>query len=185
MKKSSYLYRPVKGRNLFLINGFGLIELVLSSSILVIIVLLSVYFTSLRQKVIRNAYITNAISNEIQRDIENIRSIMWRNSYIPGDLSKPSSYDTKSAVTSGICRDIKNILSTKEWSPRSSRNKIIKDNIKIVRSVYSGRPLGIQSSNVDNSLSRINYIVEYDGKQIEWMNFHINSEVHSWCPPGS
>ena len=58
------------------IYGFGLIELILSSSILVIIVLLSVYFTSLRQKVIREAYITSAIGNEIQRDIEQIRSVM-------------------------------------------------------------------------------------------------------------
>ncbi len=110
---------------------------------------------------------------------------MWKNNYIPGNASKPSSYDIESAISTGICRDINKILSRKEWSPKTSRNKIIKDNIKIIRSVDSRKPLAIQSSNVDNSISRISYIVEYDEKQIEWMNFDINSEVHSWCPPGS
>jgi len=164
--------------------GFGLIELILSSSILVIIVLLSVYFTSLRQKVIREAYLTNAIGNEIQRDIEQIRSVMWSNSYIPGNELDPSTYDSKRAASAGICKDIRKILSGREWKPKSSRNKIIKDNIKIIRNVSSHKPLGLQSSQIDNSISRISYLVEYDDRQVEWMNFDIGSEVHSWCPPG-
>ncbi len=167
-----------------MINGFGVVELILSSSILVIIVLLSVYFTSIRQKVIRDAYIRNAIENEIQRDIENIRGIMWRNSYLPSDGSIPSAYDVNKAKEIGLCRDIKQALSNKVWSPQLARNKIIKNNIKIIRNVSSQKPLGLQSPKIDNSISRINYIVEYDNKKVEWMNFDIGSEVHSWCPPG-
>ncbi len=164
-------------------KGFGIVELTLSSSILVVIVLLSVYFTSLRQKVIREAFITSAIESEIQKDIERIRGIMWTTNYLPSDGLNPSTYNIDNAKRIGLCNDIRQALVSKTWRPQSANNKIVNNNISIIRNVSSGKPLLKQISNMDNSISRISYIVEYDGNRVEWMNYDISSEVHSWCPP--
>ena len=50
--------------------GFGLIENILSGALLIILVTFSMYFISLRQKTIFNTNLTNAINDEIKRDIE-------------------------------------------------------------------------------------------------------------------
>ena len=54
--------------------GFGLIENILSGALLIILVTFSMYFISLRQKTIFNTNLTNAINDEIKRDIEILKS---------------------------------------------------------------------------------------------------------------
>ena len=109
---------------------------------------------------------------------------MWSNSYQIGDTISPSGYDFKKAKDLGICKDVRKVLSTKQWKPLSSRNKIINNNLTITRKVDSTTPMGIQSSDLDKSVSNVIYIVNLENKQIKWMSFSISSEVHSWCPPG-
>ncbi len=50
-------------------NGFGLIETVLSLVFLTLLSSYSLYFISARLKVMFNANITNAVNDEIRRDI--------------------------------------------------------------------------------------------------------------------
>ena len=55
-------------------NGFGLTENILSASLLIFLVSFSMYFISLRQRTTYNTNLTNAINDEIYRDIEIIKS---------------------------------------------------------------------------------------------------------------
>ena len=64
----------IKIRKIISKGGFGLSENILSSSLLIFLVTFSTYFISLRQKVMFNTSLNNAISDEIKRDIEIIKS---------------------------------------------------------------------------------------------------------------
>ena len=96
---------PIMKKIIFLKNdsGFGLVETVLSLLLLALITSYSLYFISARLKVIFNANITNAINDEIRRDIEKLKSELWSDNFNPSSNENSESfYNTD--ITS--CRNI-------------------------------------------------------------------------------
>ena len=75
-------------------NGFGLIETVLSLVFLTLLSSYSLYFISARLKIIFNANITNAVNDEIRRDIEKLRSELWSDNFNPASNGNSAFYNT-------------------------------------------------------------------------------------------
>ncbi len=181
-------------------NGFGLTENIFSSALLVSLVTFSAYFISLRQKTIFNANLTNALNDEISRDIEVLKSELKTYKILNNESS--NSYRIKNTFEN--CNE--DILSTlkqlkswypEEWIPGSDklsrdgqiRNKIFKGSkVKIKRLAKSGNPLLINHNEfqVDESIVNIQYLVKFNNSNDNWKiwtNVILANELKSYCPP--
>ena len=69
-------------------------SLLLSLVFLTLLSSYSLYFISARLKVIFNANITNAVNDEIRRDIEKLRSELWSDSFNPSENGNSAFYNT-------------------------------------------------------------------------------------------
>ncbi len=178
-------------------NGFGLIETVLSLVFLTLLTSYSLYFISARLKVIFNANITNAVNDEIRRDIEKLKSELWSDNFNPSSNGNSASYNTEL----GSCRNIySRIINLPSWEPSSwipgsnqasnkgqIRNKVLSGGgVTITRSLRTSAPLySANDSSLDLSIAQIKYQVKTKDFDKLWTVINLSNEAHSWCPPSN
>ena len=178
-------------------NGFGLIETVLSLVFLTLISSYSLYFISARLKVIFNANITNAVNDEIRRDIEKLRSELWSDSFNPASNGNSAFYNTDLSS----CRNIySRIINLPSWEPATwipgqnkdsnkgqIRNKVLSGGgVSITRSLKTASPLNeANDSSLDLSIAQIKYQVKTKDFDRLWTVINLTNEAHSWCPPSN
>ena len=178
-------------------NGFGLIETVLSLVFLTLISSYSLYFISARLKVIFNANITNAVNDEIRRDIEKLRSELWSDSFNPSENGNSAFYNTD--INS--CRNIySRIIKLPSWEPSTwipgsnkdsnkgqVRNKVLSGGgVSITRSLKTAPALKeVNDNSLDLSIAQIKYQVKTKDFEKLWTIINLSNEAHSWCPPSN
>ena len=182
-------------------NGFGLTEAIVSIVLLSTLLAYSVMFISKRHSVLHKANLTNAINDEIRRDIEKLKMSLWETHYVPKKGNAPAHYDLNfQGSTDFYCSDVFNTLKliskqTTTWEPGASpgsvsgqrRNTVFTGKpISITRQILSARPFNIgNNSTVDKSIAHIVYSVRKKGSNVttHWTSVDVSSEAHSWCTP--
>jgi len=178
-------------------NGFGLIETVISLVFLTLLSSYSLYFISARLKVIFNANITNAINDEIRRDIEKLKSELWSDSFNPSENGNSAFYNTD--INS--CRNIySRIIKLPSWEPSTwipgsnknsnkgqIRNKVLSGGgVSITRSLKTAPALKeVNDNSLDLSIAQIKYQVKTKDFEKLWTIINLSNEAHSWCPPSN
>ena len=176
-------------------NGFGLIEIILSLVFLTLLSSYSLYFISARLKVIFNANITNAINDEITRDIEKLKSELWKDNFNTASNGNLAFYNTD--ISS--CRDIYSVVvNLPSWEPSTwipgsdknsikgqTRNKVLSGGaVTITRSLITSDPLyKLNDDSLDLSIAQIKYMVKTKYFDRLWTVINLSNEAHSWCPP--
>ena len=178
--------------------GFGLVDSIVSISLLGIVLSYSIYFVTRRMDLLFSSNIIRSINKEIKRDIDLLRSDMWAmgldttqkkylfegNSCI--DISKKilglPNWDIN-GIRPGInspappTRDDERI---QYWWPDEEKGKVFKG-----RSVLIVRELAVKSfnknNNLDQNISNINYRVKWENNNVHWISIDLGAEAHSWC----
>ena len=179
-------------------SGFGLVDSIVSISLLGIVLSYSIYFITKRMDLLFSSNIYRSINKEIKRDIDLLRSDMWAMGL---DTNKK-----KYLIEQNSCIDISGkILGLPNWdinsirpgpnspaAPSGDDQRIQywwpdKDKAKIFkgRGVLLVRELVVKSFNKNNNLDRnvanINYRVKWNGTNIHWVSIDLGAEAHSWC----
>jgi hypothetical protein len=168
-------------------NGFGLVDSILSLTLLAGVITYGVYFSSIRFSTIYSSNVIRSINKEIERDVERLKLGFWSMYY--------NKNEGKYFLTSNECEDFKEkIINLSEWqiTPNSSnlmiqswrpgpdRSKVFSDkNFLISRELNVSSP--IKNENLNNSIAVINYRVEWAQNNIHWLSITFNPEAHSWC----
>ena len=181
-------------------DGFGLIENILSASLLIILVTFSMYFISLRQKTIFNTNLTNAINDEIKRDIEILKSELKTYKLTENPEQDISIFQNDFInCNEDILDSVKNLEGwyPEQWNPGSNKNsrdgqiknKIFKgSNVEIRRTLNKVNPLinQFEDENLDKSIAKIQYLVKTDKNKDTWKiwtNILLSNELKSYCAP--
>ena len=180
--------------------GFGLIENILSGALLIILVTFSMYFISLRQKTIFNTNLTNAINDEIKRDIEILKSEL-KTYKLTENSEKDISIFQNDFINCNedILDSVQNLEGwyPEQWNPGSNKNsrdgqiknKIFKgSNVEIRRTLNKVNPLinEFEDENLDSSIAKIQYLVKTDKNKDTWKiwtNILLSNELKSYCAP--
>ena len=180
--------------------GFGLIENILSGALLIILVTFSMYFISLRQKTIFNTNLTNAINDEIKRDIEILKSEL-KTYKLTENPEKDISVFQNDFINCNedILDSVRNLEGwyPEQWNPGSNensrdgqiKNKIFKgSNVEIRRTLNKVNPLinEFEDENLDSSIAKIQYLVKTDKNKDTWKiwtNILLSNELKSYCAP--
>ena len=180
------------------LNGFGLVDSIVSMSLLGIVVSYSLYFITRRLDILYSANIFRSINKEIKRDIDLLKSDLWAmglnknekvyvidNNYcidltekiinLPNWIINESKPNERSPIPpSGGNEKIQ------YWWPDETRGKIFKG-----RNVLIVRELRVKSfnrnNNLDKNISNISYRVKFNGNNLHWLSIDLGSEAHSWC----
>ena len=180
--------------------GFGLIENILSGTLLIILVTFSMYFISLRQKTIFNTNLTNAINDEIKRDIEILKSELKTYKLTENPEQDISIFQNDFInCNEDILDSVKNLEGwyPEQWNPGSNKNsrdgqiknKIFKgSNVEIRRTLNKVNPLinQFEDENLDKSIAKIQYLVKTDKNKDTWKiwtNILLSNELKSYCAP--
>ena len=179
-------------------SGFGLVDSIVSISLLGIVLSYSIYFVTKRMDLLFRSNIKRSINKEIKRDIDLLRSDMWSMAL---DTTKK-----KYLIDQNSCIDISGkILSLPNWDinvtrpglnspappsgdderiqywwPDQEKGKIFKG-----RGVLIVRELVVKSfnknNNLDQNISNINYRVKWNDNNLHWISIDLGVEAHSWC----
>ncbi len=178
-------------------DAFGLVETVISLVFLTFLTSYSLYFISARLKIIFNSNITNAVNDEIRRDIEKLKAELWADNFNPSSNGNLAFYDTDLNSCRNIYLRIKSLPSWKPstWIPGSNknsvegqiRNKVLSGaGVSITRSLNTSRPLyKATDDSLDFSIAQISYQVKTKDFDKLWTVINLNNEAYSWCPPPS
>ena len=179
-------------------NGFGLVDSIVSISLLGIVVSYSIYFVTKRLDILYGANIYRSINKEIKRDIDLLKSDLWsmglnkdekkyviENNYcidltekilnLPNWIINASIPNERAPIApSGTDKKIQ------YWWPDETRGKIFKG-----RNVLIVRELTVKSfnenNNLDKNISNISYRVKFNDNNLHWLSIDLGSEAHSWC----
>ena len=179
MKKSKKRFSKV--------NGFGLVDGIISLSLLAGIITYGVYFSTLRLGTIHHSNLIRSINKEIERDIERLKLDLWsldfdknKGEYL---ISLDDCDDFTSRITNLNSWSTNNSSSNsmiQSWRPNAERGKVFSgQTVLITRELDVISPLYNQSLN--QSIANINYKVEWGDNNINWLNIYLSPEVHSWC----
>ena len=95
------------------INGFGLVDSILSLSLLAGIITYGVYFSSLRLSTVHSSNLIRSVNKEIERDIERLKLDLWSLFYNKTE----GTYD----ISDDECNDVtSNILALPSWNTQSN-----------------------------------------------------------------
>ena len=186
-------------------RGFGLVDAILSMSLLLGVITYGVYFSSVRLSTVYAANLTRSINKEIQRDIERLKSSFWCMYFegkekCEGDSICEGQYCSSDGQSfhrenSNFCRDYlaEEILNLKSWNvgqnakskiqswkPGPSRSKVFKEQtVTITRELTIKSPLNKQF--LDKSIANIDYRVQWGETDKHWLTIYLSPEAHSWC----
>ena len=168
-------------------NGFGLVDSILSISLLAGIITYGVYFSSLRLKTVHSSNLIRSINKEIERDVERLKLDLWSLNY--------DENNKKYIVNETECLDFsENIITlpswitdinsasefVQSWRPGAERSKILSGRkVLIKRELEISSP--IKNDSLNNSIATLNYRVEWGGNNKHWLSIDLTPEAHSWC----
>ena len=169
------------------INGFGLVDSILSLSLLAGIITYGVYFSSLRLSTVHSSNLIRSVNKEIERDIEKLKLDLWSLFYnntegiydisdydcndITSNILALPSWNTQSNTTGQI---------SQSWRPGEERSKVFSGNkVLITRELLVSSPLNDQ--NLNTSIGTLNYRVEWGLENKHWLSIDLGAEAHSWC----
>ncbi len=178
--------------------GFGLVDSIVSISLLGIVLSYSIYFVTKRMDLLFSSNIYRSINKEIKRDIDLLKSDLWamgldtaKKKYIFEEnycidisgkiLGLPNwkIRETRPGTNSPIPPSGDNER-TQYWWPDQEKGKIFKG-----RGVLIVRELVVKSfnknNNLDQNISNINYRVKWNNNNIHWISIDLGAEAHSWC----
>ena len=179
-------------------SGFGLVDSIVSISLLGIVLSYSIYFVTKRMDLLFSSNITRSINKEIKRDIDLLRSDMYamgldttQKKYLFGgnsciDISKKilglPNWDIN-GIRPGINSPAPPTPDDERiqyWWPDEEKGKVFKG-----RGVLIVRELDVKSFNKNNNLdlniSNINYRVKWNNNNVHWISIDLGAEAHSWC----
>jgi len=168
-------------------NGFGLVDAILSLTLLAGIITYGVYFSSLRLSTVYSSNLIRSVNKEIERDIERLKSDLWSLFY--------NKYSGRYEFSDNECPDLaSNIVNLPSWNtnlntigenkqtwrPGEERSKVFSGNqILITRELSISPPISDKSLN--NSVGTIDYSVEWGSENKHWLSIDLTPEAHSWC----
>ena len=174
-------------KNRFNSNGFGLVDAILSLSLLAGIITYGVYFSSLRLSTVHSSNLIRSVNKEIERDIERLKLDLWSLFYNQND----GEYELSDLDCSDLAANIINLPSwntqsnslgqiRQSWRPGEERSKVFSGNkVLITRELLISPPVDDESLN--NSIGTLNYIVEWGVENKHWLSIDLSAEAHSWC----
>ena len=171
----------------FKINGFGMVDSILSISLLAGVITYGIYFSSLRLNTVHSSNLIRSISKEIERDIERLKLDLWSMSYDKDSGEYISSNET----CSDFSEEITNLPSwvvdsssenemIQSWRPGQERSKVFSGGkVLITRELNISPPINNESLN--NSIATLNYRVQWGENNKHWLSIDLTPEAHSWC----
>ncbi len=167
--------------------GFGLVDAILSITLLSGIITYGVYFSSLRLGTVHSSNLIRSVNKEIERDIERLKLDLWSLFYNQND----SKYEFSELECDDIASNIINLPSwstqsnksgemIQSWRPGEERSKVFSGNkVLITRELSISAPVDNESLN--NSIGTLNYRVEWGLENKHWVSIDLTAEAHSWC----
>ena len=167
-------------------NGFGLVDSILSLSLLAGVITYGVYFSSLRLGTVHTSNLIRSINKEIERDIERLKLDLWKLAY--------DEIQGKYLLSNNQCDDISEVfinlpswkLNNSEnqmmqsWRPGKDRSKVFSGGkVLISRKLRVSNPVDYEELN--NSVGTVDYQVEWGGESQHWLSIDLSPEAHSWC----
>ena len=176
--------------------GFGLVDAIVSMSLLTGVITYGIYFSSLRLSTVYNTNITNSINKEIERDIERLKLDFW-GMYFEESESCKGEYclEDGNRLSSNLCKDFtQDIIDLKSWNIQEKSSNLTLQSWKPGKKrskIFTGEPVTISrelliSSPLDEPLlnktiASISYRVIWSDKNIHWLSILMSPEAHSWC----
>ncbi len=181
-------------------NGFGLVDAIVSMSLLAGVITYGIYFSSLRLSTVYESNLIRSINKEIQRDTERLKSDFWGMYFVENQGQKGEySLSNGEPLSRFECSDFTQAIldldswrvegnpsnsMAQSWSPGAKRSKVFTGQpVLITRELTVNSPLN--EPNLDKSIASIAYRVEWGGNNIHWLSISLGPEAHSWCYPGS
>ena len=176
-------YKKNKSQN----YGFGLVDAILSLSLLAGIVTYGVYFSSIRLNTVHSANLIRSINKEIERDIERLKLDLWSLYYKNDDKKYIIAEDECNDLTQSIINlpswrtDLNNTNEIKQsWRPGPERSKVFSGNkVLITRELYMSHPN--ENESLNNSIASLTYSVKWGSNNENWLSIDLGAEAHSWC----
>jgi len=166
-------------------NGFGLVDAILSLSLLAGIITYGIYFSSMRLNIVHSSNLIRSINKEIERDIERLKLDLWSLNYNKNTGNYIFNQDECEDSTDNLL-DLPswnisaNRSTNQSWRPGPERSKVFTgQKVLISRELVMTQPLNNQSLN--NSVATINYRVQWGEKDEHWLSIDLAAESHSWC----
>ena len=168
-------------------NGFGLVDAILSLTLLAGIITYGVYFSSLRLSTVHSSNLIRSINKEIERDIERLKLDLWSLFYNKDE----GKYEFSDYECSDFALNIINLPSwntqsnstgqlSQSWRPGEERSKVFSGNkVLITRELLVSSPVNDQ--NLNTSIGTLNYRVEWGTENKHWLSIDLGAEAHSWC----
>ena len=170
------------------IEGFGLVDAILSITLLAGIISYGLYFSSLRLNTVHSSNLIRSINKEIERDIERLKRDLWSTYYDENSGKYIVSESTCSAS------DILNMpswqidlnssdRSIQSWRPGLERSKVFSgQKVLITRQLDLQKPVAFNYGyTLNNSIASVNYRVQWGDKDKHWLSIEFVPEYHSWC----
>ena len=174
-------------KNRFNNNGFGLVDAILSLSLLAGIITYGVYFSSLRLTTVHTSNLIRSVNKEIERDIERLKLDLWSLFYDQNE----GKYELSDVECTDLAANIINLPSwntqsntsgeiSQSWRPGEERSKVFSGNkVLITRELSISSP--IDDASLNNSIGTLNYRVEWGLENKHWLSIDLGTEAHSWC----
>tara|TARA_Y100001968_G_scaffold255545_1_gene241700 strand:- start:115 stop:714 length:600 start_codon:yes stop_codon:yes gene_type:complete len=176
--------------------GFGLVDAIVSMSLLTGVITYGIYFSSLRLSTVYDTNLVTSINKEIERDIERLKSDFWsmyfeENETCKGEYCLENGDHLSSNTCDDFTQDIVNLKSwniqgkssnikTQSWKPSATRGKVFTGQpVTISREMTVNSPLDYDFLN--KTIASISYRVIWSNKNIQWLNILMSPEAHSWC----
>ena len=168
-------------------NGFGLVDAILSITLLSGIITYGVYFSSLRLSTVHSSNLIRSVNKEIERDLERLKLDLWSLFYNQNE----GKYELSDLECSDLAANIINLPSwntqgntsgqiSQSWRPGEERSKVFSGNkVLITRELSISPPIDDESLN--NSIGTINYRVEWGVENKHWLSIDLGAEAHGWC----
>ena len=169
------------------INGFGLVDSILSLSLLAGIITYGVYFSSLRLSTVHSSNLIRSVNKEIERDIERLKLDLWSLFYNKTEgIYDISDYECNDFTSNILALPSWNTQSntagqiSQSWRPGEERSKVFSGNkVLITRELSISSPIDNQSLN--SSIATLDYRVEWGLENKHWLSIDLGTEAHSWC----
>ena len=167
--------------------GFGLVDAIVSMSLLAGVITYGIYFSSIRLSTVYDSNLTRSINKEIERDIERLKSDFWS---IYFNKSEGEYYLTRSECKD-FTEEILNMESWKveenaanqmiqSWRPGAQRSKVFTgERVLITRELQVTTPFNEDFLN--KSIANVSYRVQWSDKNIHWLSISLGAEAHGWC----
>ena len=168
-------------------NGFGLVDSVLSLSLLAGIITYGIYFSSLRLGTIYYSNLIRSINKEIERDIERLKVEFWSLNYdketkiynIDNNQCKDFTLEIINLPSWTLDESSEDIL-VQSWKPGKERSKVFTgEAVEISRILNMSSPINDQNLNL--STATLDYRVKWGENNRHWLSIILAPEAHGWC----